>query len=44
VTTPDGPVAVPIADDASIGLKLPGITDEFMKEGLQQGQSYALCC
>jgi hypothetical protein len=35
-------IEVPVPDDASIGLELPGITDEFMRQRLAQSQSYTL--
>ena len=34
--------AVPLADDTALGLDLPTISDEFMRERLAQAQSYAL--
>jgi hypothetical protein len=42
VTAPDTTIEVPLADDASIGLELPTITDEYMKGGLSQSRDYTL--
>jgi hypothetical protein len=42
MTTPDATIEVPMPDDASIGLELPTVTDEFMRERLGQSQSYTL--
>lgn len=34
---------MPVAEETSIGLELPTITDEFMEQRLSQSQSYTLC-
>jgi hypothetical protein len=33
---------IPVADDEAIGLELPPISDEHMKERLQQSRDYTL--
>jgi hypothetical protein len=42
MTSHDVTVEVPLSDDASIGLELPTITDEFMKQRLSESESYTL--
>lgn len=42
MTTPDATIEVPVPDDASIGLELPTVTDELMKQRLSQSQIYTL--
>lgn len=42
MTTPEATIEVPVPDDASIGLALPSITDEFMRQRLSESQSYTL--
>lgn len=42
MTTPDVTIEVPEADNASIGLELPTITDEHMRSRLSEARSYTL--
>jgi hypothetical protein len=42
MTTPNATIDVPVPDEASIGLELPTITDEFMKQRLAGSESYTL--
>jgi hypothetical protein len=42
VTAPETALAVPTSEDASIGLKLPTITDDYMRSRLTQAQSFTL--
>jgi len=42
MSTPNATNEVPVPDDTSIDLKLPTITDEFMKQRLSLSQSYTL--
>jgi hypothetical protein len=38
----DTPIEVPLADDASVGLELPTITDDYMRSRLGEAQHYTL--
>jgi hypothetical protein len=42
MTTPNATIDVPVPDEALIGLELPTITDEFMKQRLAGSESYTL--
>jgi hypothetical protein len=43
MTTPNATIDVPGPDEALIGLELPTITDELMKQRLAGSESYTLC-
>ena len=43
MSTPDGIVDIPHADDASVDAQLPQITDAYMKQRLSETQTYTLC-
>ena len=42
MTAADATVEVPVADDPSIGLELPTITDDYMRSRLTEAESYTL--
>lgn len=42
MNAPETTIAVPTPDNASIGLELPAISDEYMQSRLTQAQSYTL--